>query len=223
MEVLGRTPFLRLCRNGLRPAPCLCLPELEFEFQHVSARVLIWRRGSGTSGLKHPGLYARIFLRMGFGYRIRARVIKVLMPEYTVLIVDDDAFSVHALRRCLEQSGYTVLEAKGAAECCSALQSVRPDAMVLEYRLPDGDALQLLRQVRALDAAIPVILMSAHATIDLAVRAVKQGAEHLLAKPVEPAVLLNVLSEALQNRIASHPGGVGPAYSWNQLPHPHRG
>ena len=125
------------------------------------------------------------------------------MPEYTVLIVDDDAFSVHALRRCLEQSAYTVLEAKSAAECCSTLQSVRPDAVVLEYHLPDGEALRLLRQVRALDAAIPVILMSAHATIDLAVRAVKQGAEHFLAKPVEPAVLFNLLSESLQDRIAS--------------------
>ena len=55
----------------------------------------------------------------------------------------------------------------------------------MDFSLRDGDGLDVLRALKAQDPSLPVILLTAHGTIDLAVKAVKEGAEHFLTKPVE--------------------------------------
>ncbi len=92
---------------------------------------------------------------------------------------------------------------KTGPHVCRALQVHRPDAVLAEHNPPHSDALALLREVQAFDADIPVIVMTAHGSIDLAVHAIKEGAEQFLVKPIEPSLLFSVLAEALANRDSS--------------------
>jgi DNA-binding NtrC family response regulator len=72
--------------------------------------------------------------------------------------------------------------------------------VILDHLLPDGDALTLLPRLRAVDASVPIVILTGHGSIDLAVRAVKEGAEQFLTKPVELASLQIVLHRLLDTR-----------------------
>ena len=74
--------------------------------------------------------------------------------------------------------------------------------------LPDGNALDLLPRLKEIDPSVPVIVLTGHGTIDLAVRAIKEGAEQFLTKPVELPALLVVLERLLENQRGS--GGRSP-------------
>lgn len=122
------------------------------------------------------------------------------MASYTILLVEDDAELRGALRSYLELKGYSVDEAGTSKTCHEYLEQNRPDAIVMDYSLPDSDGLQLLRHIRAVDSSVPVLVMTGHATIDLAVRSIKEGAEQFVAKPLEMSVLFKLLEKALDNR-----------------------
>jgi DNA-binding NtrC family response regulator len=125
------------------------------------------------------------------------------MPEETpqekdrILLVDDEAVIRFAVRDFLEGRGYAIDEADSCEAALALVRASRPDAAVVDYRLPDGTALDLLARVRAIDADLPVVVLTAHGSIDLAVRAIKEGAEQFLTKPVELASLLVVLERVL--------------------------
>jgi DNA-binding NtrC family response regulator len=118
----------------------------------------------------------------------------------TVLVLDDEASIRLAIRTVLESHGYRTLEAERCEEAAIIFRRTRPDAIILDYLLPDGDALDLMRKIRDTDADVPIILLTAHGSIDLAVRAVKQGAEHFFTKPVELPALMVVLKRAIENQ-----------------------
>jgi DNA-binding NtrC family response regulator len=122
------------------------------------------------------------------------------MPEGRILVVDDEEDIRLPLRRFLAAKGYEVLEADGTG---SALETTRKhplDAAIVDFSLPDGDGLDVLRALKAQDASLPVVLLTGHGTIDLAVKAIKEGAEQFLTKPVELPALQIVLDRALENR-----------------------
>lgn len=118
----------------------------------------------------------------------------------TVLILDDEAGVRLALREFLGAHGLEVLEAERCEEASIIFRRTRPDALILDYLLPDGDALDLMAKIREIDTDVPIILLTAHGSIDLAVRAVKQGAEYFFTKPVELPALLVVLQRAINNQ-----------------------
>jgi len=120
----------------------------------------------------------------------------------TVLLLDDEASIRLAVRTVMESHGYQVLEAERCEEAAIIFRRTRPDAIILDYLLPDGDALDLMAKIRDVDAEVPIILLTAHGSIDLAVRAVKQGAEHFFTKPVELPALMVVLQRAIENQRA---------------------
>jgi DNA-binding NtrC family response regulator len=121
-------------------------------------------------------------------------------PMSRLLLVDDEDAIRFAVRDFLESRGHQVEEAITAAEAEKAFQSGAPDAVILDYRLPDGTALDLLPKLQALDASVPVLVLTAHASIDLAVQAVKLGAEQFLAKPVELPALELVVDRMLEHQ-----------------------
>jgi DNA-binding NtrC family response regulator len=122
------------------------------------------------------------------------------MSRKRLLIVDDDQSSRFVLRECFEQRGYEVEEALSCQAALSAFRAARPDAAILDYSLPDGTALELMPRLKALDTDVPLILLTGHGSIDLAVQAIKEGAEHFLTKPVELSALVVVVERSLENQ-----------------------
>ena len=116
-----------------------------------------------------------------------------------VLIVDDDEAIRFGIGAYLRQRGYSVHAAASLASAQALLRVRAVDAIVLDYQLPDGHALSAMALFR--DVA-PVILLTAHGSIDLAVRAIKEGAEQFLTKPVELDALAIVIDRALDNQRA---------------------
>jgi DNA-binding NtrC family response regulator len=121
------------------------------------------------------------------------------MPK-RILIVDDDEFVREALSSALQSQGYDVLEAARLDTGLKLFGSESCDAAIIDYQLPDGTALQLIPRLKAIDATIPVIVMTGHGTIDLAVKAIKLGAEYFFTKPVELDVMYELLSRALDDQ-----------------------
>jgi DNA-binding NtrC family response regulator len=125
------------------------------------------------------------------------------MAELTrnrVLIIDDEVVIRSSIRRFLTNAGFEVSEADNRASALMHARKVHPDAIILDYKLPDCTALELLPQLKAIDSSVAVILLTAHATIDLAVSAMKEGAEQFLTKPVELPTLLLILQRTLDSQ-----------------------
>jgi DNA-binding NtrC family response regulator len=119
-----------------------------------------------------------------------------------VLIVEDEELLRTGIREYLRHRNYDVREVETCAAAQKTFRSFRPEAVILDYRLPDGDALDLLPRLREIDPSAALVIMTSHGTIDLAVRAIKEGAEHFLTKPVEFATLHVVLERSLENHRA---------------------
>ena len=121
------------------------------------------------------------------------------MPRTKVLVVDDEAGVRFGIRNFLEAKGYEVEEADSCQSALAAFQAASPDAVFTDYRLPDGNAIDLLPRLKALNAAVPIVILTAHGSIELAIQAVKVGAEHLLTKPIEMQTLLVLLQRVEEN------------------------
>jgi DNA-binding NtrC family response regulator len=117
-------------------------------------------------------------------------------------VVDDEASVRFGIRDFLESHQYEVSEADSCQRAEEEFRALRPDAAVVDFRLPDGNALELLQRLRAIDPGVPLLILTAHGSIDLAVRALKEGAEHFLTKPVELPSLLVILQRLLETQRA---------------------
>jgi DNA-binding NtrC family response regulator len=122
------------------------------------------------------------------------------MSRPKVLLVDDEPGIRFGLSAYLDAHGIEAVEAETCEEAERLFRGAPPDAVVCDYSLPDGDALYLLPRFRLLEPDVPVIVLTGRASIDLAVRAMKEGAEHFLTKPVESSALLLVVQRSLDHR-----------------------
>ena len=104
------------------------------------------------------------------------------------------------LRLALESQGHQVIEARDQPEAVAALHGSQPSLVLSDLRLPHGDGMGVLRAVKDLDSELPVIVMTAHGSIQDAVEAMKHGALDFLAKPVDPDHLQLLVSRALEQR-----------------------
>jgi len=104
------------------------------------------------------------------------------MSAQRVLVVDDERLVRWSLAQRLSARGWAVTEAGSAAE---ALSVPAPDAVILDYKLPDGDGIEVLRKLRQADPDLPVIMLTAHQDTELIVEAMKAGASDYLTKPFD--------------------------------------
>src|SRR5215204_5284032 len=119
------------------------------------------------------------------------------MPAATVLVVDDEPLIRWTLSERLSQDGLSVAEADTAK---AALSRFGPeiDLVLLDFKLPDSDGLQVLKAMKARDPDVPVILLTAFSSIETAVEAMKQGAYHYANKPFNLDELAMVVQKALE-------------------------
>ncbi len=103
----------------------------------------------------------------------------------TILIVDDERTLARAMKAFLAEAGYDAEVAGDAEQALGLLETLRPDVVFSDVRLPGMNGIELLRRIREYDAAIPVVIMTAYGTIEGAVEAVKLGAFDYLKKPVD--------------------------------------
>jgi two-component system response regulator AtoC len=103
----------------------------------------------------------------------------------TILIVDDERTLARAVRAFLQEAGYEAEVAGDAEQALGMLETLRPDVVFSDVRLPGMNGIELLRRIREFDPALPVVIMTAYGTIEGAVEAVKLGAFDYLKKPVD--------------------------------------
>ena len=119
-----------------------------------------------------------------------------------VLVVDDEMLIRWSLAETLTAAGYLVVEGRDAAEAREAIRDDhrRPDVVLLDYRLPDSDNLDLLTTIRHEVPNVPVILMTAHGTADVVKGALALGASRVVSKPFEVRDMAVLVAEALAAR-----------------------
>ncbi|GAB4322938.1 MAG: sigma-54 dependent transcriptional regulator [Candidatus Zixiibacteriota bacterium] len=114
----------------------------------------------------------------------------------TVLIVDDDRNLRYALRRILEPLGYTVEEAGSAEDALSRLDPQTHSIVFMDLRMTGMSGLEGLKRIREIDTKIPVIIMTAFGTTELAIEAVKLGAYDFILKPFEVDEIVRLAEQA---------------------------
>jgi len=121
-----------------------------------------------------------------------------LQPD--VILIDDDASVLEACREVLELEDYKVAAHSSVA---SALRDMRVDSgaiVVSDVRMPEHDGFDLLKAVQSIDAEIPIVLMSGHGDIPMALRAMRDGAWDFLEKPADPLILIETIRRARNHR-----------------------
>ena len=115
-----------------------------------------------------------------------------------ILVVDDDRLIRWSLCRELQDAGYATEQAGTVAEALAQLANELPDLVLLDYALPDGSGVEVLRQARKLAPDLPVLMITAHASIHGAVEVIKEGAYDYVAKPFEMDAIRLKVTRALE-------------------------
>jgi DNA-binding NtrC family response regulator len=126
------------------------------------------------------------------------------MARNKVLVVDDEPGVRFGIRDFLEQQGYEIEEAESCEDAQNLFRTSRPDIVIADYMMQDGTALDLLPRLKEIDPDTPLLVLTAHGSIDLAVRAIKEGAEQFLTKPLELPALQVILQRLLQKQRNHH-------------------
>ena len=103
----------------------------------------------------------------------------------TILVVDDEKNYLLVLSEVLQDEGYEVLTAQGGHEALDIQKSSDLDLILTDMKMPGMDGIELLENIKALDPDLPVIMMTAHGTVDKAVEAMQKGAYSYILKPFD--------------------------------------
>ena len=115
-----------------------------------------------------------------------------------VLIVDDEKNMRWVLGQSLSGDGFEVAEATDGKEALAAVAEQEPDVMVLDHRMPVMDGMEVLRTLRSKGSTFPIIMLTAHGNVALAVEAMKAGASEYLTKPFDLEELKLAIDKALK-------------------------
>jgi two-component system response regulator HydG len=117
-----------------------------------------------------------------------------------VLVIDDESSILESLRILLRNEGFTPHVALGGRQGLEQLEALSPDIVLTDVRMPSVTGIEILSAVRRQDAAIPVILMTAQATLQSAMQAVNEGAFYYIQKPFRNDDLVAILRRAAEHR-----------------------
>src|SRR5262245_15990762 len=120
------------------------------------------------------------------------------MPD-KILIVDDEPFNLDLLEQELTDRGYVIERALGGAEALEKNETLRPDLVLLDYMMPGMSGLDVLREIRNSESEVPIVMMTAHGSIAVAVQAMKLGAYDFVVKPFEPEHMALTVEKAIEH------------------------
>lgn len=123
---------------------------------------------------------------------------------YKILVVDDDTFLCNILRTFLSKQGFIVKEAYSFFEALKIIKQDQIDIVITDFRLPDKDGIELLKEIKILSPTTIVILMTGYADIKMAVKAIKMGAFEYIAKPINHDEILITIKNALNKNSQEH-------------------
>jgi DNA-binding NtrC family response regulator len=118
----------------------------------------------------------------------------------SILIVDDEPVVRDSLGKWFEEEGYAVDTACSARDALLKLPRQRWDLAVLDIKMPGMDGLDLQRKMREIDPELTVVIMTGYASVETAVRALKEGAYDYITKPFDPDDLAHLIRKALEHR-----------------------
>jgi len=122
------------------------------------------------------------------------------MADRVVHVIDDDEDVRQSLAFLLSTAGLAVQVYESAVAFLAAFPDIQPGCVVTDIRMPEIDGLQLQRHLRELNSGLPVIVMTGHGDVPLAVEAMKAGAVDFIEKPFSDEVLLSAIRTALTRR-----------------------
>jgi len=109
-----------------------------------------------------------------------------MRKDVHILVVDDERIMRDSLSDWLLEEGYEVVAVEDGARALEKVRAERWDALLVDLKMPGMDGIEVLEEVKKINQDIPVIIMTAYATVDSAVRAMKQGAYDYIVKPFNP-------------------------------------
>ncbi len=115
-----------------------------------------------------------------------------------ILIVDDEPFNLDLLEQELIDLGHAVARADNGAQALLQVEKTDPELVLLDYRMPGMNGLEVLQAIRKKKPDLPVAIITAHGSIELAVEAIKAGADDFLTKPFDPEHLALVVKRNLE-------------------------
>lgn len=116
----------------------------------------------------------------------------------TIFLIDDDEGLIHFLSRFFERKGYAVKTCLNGREALQIIRQEPFDLILLDYKMPDTNGIDILSAIKTAQVKTPVILMTAYGSTDIAIEAMKRGAYDYLVKPFERKELSRIVTEALQ-------------------------
>ncbi len=119
------------------------------------------------------------------------------MPQQPILVVDDLETHLSLFTAALEEAGHPVLTARSQAEALYRIKTSKPILGLVDLVLPDGDGLELIQELKRIDPKIKLIAMTAFASVERAVRAIRHGAVDFVTKPLDPGRLISTVEAAL--------------------------
>ncbi|MBR9977669.1 MAG: sigma-54-dependent Fis family transcriptional regulator, partial [Bacteroidetes bacterium] len=122
------------------------------------------------------------------------------MTDITVLLIDDEEAQRNAIAGFLKKKHFRVFEAPGGTAAIALLREQHVDLVLTDYRMPDMNGQEVLREVHAINPDIPVVVITAYGSIETAVEIMKHGAFDYLQKPVELDELLLIIGRAIEHR-----------------------
>jgi DNA-binding NtrC family response regulator len=118
--------------------------------------------------------------------------------SYAILLIDDEMVYAKSVQAYLTREGYEVHITDNVEGAFKAFDDFRPGIVLLDYTLPGVNGLEILTQLKQRDPKVPVVLLTAHSSIDIAVQAMKLGAADYLSKPTALSELKLVIERVLQ-------------------------
>ncbi len=118
------------------------------------------------------------------------------MPGPTIFVIDDQESVRHALGEMLSVFGFTVETYDSADAFLQAIDQLPSGCVVADVRMPGTDGIELVRELGRRKVAFPVVLISGHADVPMAVAGIKSGAEDFIEKPVDDAQLVAAINRA---------------------------